>query len=181
MSDTEELRWRGGGWFLLAALAVLVAALMLFTEVRQGDGEDTSSCGYVLARGGSVGADEDDLRSPECEAARSDRGSMALATLVVAGFLLAVGIRRRFRENDRTVAGLGLFAIGAALLLWPVSSDDGYTRCGAPLHGASDEDLDMDDLAECGVDRTQRLAWTVVWIAAGTLVLASRRHDRSET
>jgi hypothetical protein len=181
MSDTAQSRWRGVGWFLLAAIAVLVAALMLFTEVRQGAGEDSPSCGHVLAPGGSVGADEDELRSAQCDAARTDRRSMSLATLAIAGFLAAAGIRGRFREHDRTVVGLGLFAIAAALLLWPVTINEGNNRCGAPLLRSSDQEFESEELAECAVDRTKRLAWVLVWFASGTLVLVSRRPAHSET
>lgn len=174
-----EPRWRGVRWFVLAALAVLVAVGMLVTEVHlhdssPNDGELAPGCGTVLAAGGE--------ETKLCEAARDDRGSMVLAVLAVAGFLVAAGVRRRFVEHDRTTVAFGLFAVAAVLLLWPQTvEEDGFARCGAPLLRTSDEILDADEdheaLAECGVDRSKRLSWVLVWSVAGTLVVASRPSE----
>jgi hypothetical protein len=178
----EPARRRGLAWFVFAGLAVVVAGVLLLTDVDASDSKNPESCGAVFVTGERGGGDEDDIaNSGQCELRRADRGSMALTVAVVGVFLLAAGVRDRRYEPDRTLVSLGLFLIAVVLLLWPQTVDHesgGDAQCGAPLLRGSDEILELeehDKVAECGVDRSKRLSWALVWSVVGTLVLVSRR------
>lgn len=182
-SPVEGSRRRGLAWFVIAGLAVVIAGGMLFTDVAASDRADAASCGAVLSGGERGDEDDEDevAESDSCELRRADRASMALTVVVVGGFLLGAGVRDRRYEPDRTLVSLGLFLMATALLLWPQTVDresGGEARCGAPLLRGSDEILELeehDELAECGVDRSKRVSWALVWSVVGTLVLVSRR------
>lgn len=197
MRDRQGRDWTGWGWFALAGLTVVIAALFVFTDVNASDSDDSPSCAEVSAAiDADLDEDEDESNltdyERECEGARGDRWSMATGTLVVGAFLLAAGIRQRgeYGLNERIVAGFALLALAGALLVWP-QSGDGERRdpeCGSMLFRGSETilEVDTDDdigesdherLAECGARRTTRLAWVAVIGVAGTLTLAARRRD----
>jgi hypothetical protein len=134
--ERTESKWRGTGWFFLATVAIVVALGMQLSDVPAGGVRGAASCEDVVD-----GGDRYSYAAIQgCERAIGDRGSMAIAMLAIAGFLVAAGVRRvRRRPNDRTVVGLLLFAVAAALLLWPVNSDVQGARCGSPLLTASDD------------------------------------------
>lgn len=186
-AEYEPSRWRGGAWFAVAALLVVIAGVMLFSEVAASDRENAGSCGVLL---GSYDSGEAGLGS--CDRRLSDHGSRILALLAVAVFPVVAGIRSRVERalDDRGVVGFVLLAVAAAMLLWPQTTDDGDTGCGAPLLRTSEEIMDSDesydenadvlDLAECAVDRSKRVAWSMIWATAGTLVLTLRRRPTDD-
>lgn len=170
-------RWAGTPWFAAAGVAVVLAVIMLTTQVSGPARHGTPDCGIPLKPGG--GSDDYSLQTDMCVAARGERWTASLAVLTIGGFLAIPGLLRRSRRDldGRTAAGLALLALAGTLLLLPQSDDRTDTWCGSALiptsPGLLRAETDTDQrLAECSGRRSSRVAWTLIPAAAGILIMS---------